>query len=491
MIKKQLWVCVFILSFTKLFAQEYDLNTFKYRFQAYKSLGFDYNSNYNSGYNYYEIGPTQYNSIGKSRSLNFNSYLSYKNFYNTESQIKYKSIDFQIGNYGGIRKESKFYPSYYENYPFVKKISEEDVKSLSNNFELNFSNSIYKYKGKRFLWYSYSDRVQYFNKSVNVSQNSNTGLKDFNYDFFENNLHLGIGVGKGRLEYVSDAVTAWFILEDLKKKNLLENYTNEQLENLAKGVVEARNKRFLPDIRYQYIDQLALLDSTCKANNIITQDNFKNYAILHDNFIFSQAIERLSGKRITHKLILNSSSRITYDSQEEKERYGPDSYFYNLFKNYTNIYLGYFVNFEKYKQLGLKSQLNIWVSFDFTASDKYIFFANDQLKNLKNQISTFDIGARYLFQPNSRTYANFDIGVSNRLELYYDPSIFYYNFGYNNAFYNSLTISHFFSRNLVWTIDSSFRATYDIDKLKHKYSSFASNFDTIYTLNSGLKFYIY
>lgn len=444
--KKHLLIILFSATNFQLSAQEYNLNNFKYRYQQYKSLEFNYNT---SGYGEHYSATNTTPKINLFLNYSFDGYLHYKKFYNTDAKYKNEAYYIRIAS-------SKVYSDYSNidifvnnNAPF-KRIVEN---KKNNDLGLGYKNSTILYHGNQFYTWEYSGNTSISGGNSSIKDSiSKGGTRLYS------NLAAGIGLGKGRLEVVTDAVTAWYMLEDFKKNGIISDYTPEQLENLAKGIVEARNKRFLPDSRYQYIDQITLLDSVCKANHIMTNNSIKYYAALNDNFIWGQSSQRQSGHQLKQMISLNGRYDNNFDIR------------YQQVKPYKEMSFNYIFTFEKYKQLNLKTQKHSSVS---VALSHQTNFDSRPTERIDLQLSH-----EYLYQPNSRTFYNFNISgrYAYNFNKYAIQKIQYYGYQLNPQ----LDFKHFFSRNLAIEASASLTIRQYISKNEYV------NTDSIIRENSFL-----
>lgn len=434
--KKHLLIILFSATFFQLSAQEYNLNNFKYRYQQYKSLEFNYNT---SG----KFSHQNYSNKYTNSNLNFIGTANLANFYNTDSKSKSEQLSLNTSTSNTYQNaivrtfnidENGFSPI---DNPYTDR--KEISNSVRNALSLGYSNSTTKFKGKKFINY-------YVNNSFST-ENVNITYKDSlkqSIHQLRNSLSLGIGAGKGRLEYINDAVTAQFLLEDLKKSGLIASYSDEQVENLAKGIVQARNKRFLPDYRFTYIDQISLVDSVCKANKIVSDNSLKYLSILYDNFMFANSTiqSRQSGKVMSH----NISFSPYYDNMKMTKFLYPN---FNI-TPYYNLNLAYTFYYKNSRQINLKTQRSYSVSYQISNT-----WQKDHQQLLNESIN---ITYNYLFQPNSRTYLTAGCNFST----WYNLSKQNLNYQWTRIFEigTNTTLKYFFSRRLMLTASANWSSTF-------------------------------
>ncbi len=203
-----------------------------------------------------------------------------------------------------------------------------------------------------------------------------------------------------------------FLLQDLKRKAGTGNYSNEQLENIAKGITKIYNTRFI-DFRYRLIDQLTLLDSTLKSNGIEPTNAIKYFTTINDNWLYATRFQRFSGSRWSVNYIMNGGSN--YYLKRYKNSDTSDLVIYNYQNN--NLYNGFGVNYDWSKQMGLKIQNNFSVRFSsgYTFNtqmrrDGLIYVTTSKYKP-DNINANLNLSYGYLYQPNTRTYIQFDLAL--------------------------------------------------------------------------------
>ena len=424
---KKIIVALSLLVTIVLDAQEFDLNKYKYRYQRYQSAQINFNFN---GNNTYRMDRSTYfnprNNTPKSHyntdKNNFN-YSSRIPFYftrtiNTEKLQQVQSLNFStdFGANNEIRNHSK---------------------NISANIEYSIDNRFYKDKNfyeLNLYLYSYTSyntdfvRLSYFN----TDQRSNNSSGNFN---------ISVGKGRGRLEYVTDAVTAMFLLQDLKKKAGIGNYTKEQIAAIAKGITRINTTRFI-DFRYRLIDQLTLLDSTLKETGIVPTKAIQYFTSINDNWLYANRFQRMSGSRWSVNCEANGISNYYHSRSKASDTATLITRYYQT----NNLYNGISLNYAWSKQMGLKVQNSLTASiksgYNFITQQYSYVYDNASVFDEKTKPdyfkTTLNLEYAYLYQPNTRTYLTFVLNG---------------NIAFNNSLYG----------NRVKNIDNS---TYDLLQVK-------------------------
>jgi len=371
--KLLLIICLFFGVFTSSMAQKYDLNTFKFRYQSYKFLNLYFNTSSNKNYNNSSLNSYNYNSSG----ISFQGNAAY--------QRSVSSDKFQI-------LENLNYSTKFSRSSF--KLHNINLDSAQRNF--SFSNYLsYSYSKTKYLknlkFYVFEGGLTFdLNKKRQPYLTKDNGGSQF----------VNLGLGKGRIEDVSDAVTAIFIAKEFLKKNPTTQMDSNKLDNLAKGIVEVRNKRFLDDNRFRYIDQITYLDSVCKEMGIMPINPLVFYNILYDNLIFTPSYVRESGKKFTIKGGLANSN--TFENNYNEEIFTKVS-MYNF--NFSTQHK-FSKQINEYMQKS--HELNLTYSRQF---DSYGILDDYEDSWFTNRIS-FDYNFKFIYQPTTRTVFIIDLPIS-------------------------------------------------------------------------------
>lgn len=425
---KQLLTLVLFICFfsTQISAQNYDLNNFKYRYQIFKSL----NTNYNySGVRQYDSNKFDYDyrkliavsSLERALNgnLNYNSYKSSDTEQSSENLNSYLNLKSSRSNYD--------YTSH-------------QLLSLNNilNSGIDYNKTVTKYYKNKYFWaYNYGLRL-FFSNNKDTKKDTLPTKSLITYRRTDAEINAGIGFGKGRIEDVTSAVNALFLLKDLVKEGIINGFSSEQHENLAKGIVQLLNKRYLGDNRFIYIDQVAMLDSICKANNLGTTNNhLKYFNVLYDNLLYSP-YRRSSGKKLSFSFAAsNTNSWKNIHSMDLLTKEQTHEITPTLTIDYVNV-----------KQINSYFQRSFNIRLGAT---HYRPFSDTLLNGYNNTFiyGNFDI----LFQPNSRTIIQ--AGAFGRIsQLYTKRENNYLSFDVNHY----ISATYFISRKLrlVANVNSHF-----------------------------------
>ena len=150
-----------------------------------------------------------------------------------------------------------------------------------NDATINYKTSFYN-KKNNFLTFNASGN--YTDNSSDINQKNDAGeitLENYNKSN-RWNLRASIGIGKGRIEQVTDARQAVYILDELSKRGkLTKTLSDIEIFNFAQTISKVKNKRFL-DARLHRIDEITTVDSFLVKNNYLTSQDAGYFSTLYD-----------------------------------------------------------------------------------------------------------------------------------------------------------------------------------------------------------------
>lgn len=199
-------------------------------------------------------------------------------------------------------------PSYSSNFnrieaPGIKDRSAVLLGSWNRMDRFFFKKNVFFEIGNDINVNAYSTRLSGENKSVN------SNALDFRDRF-------SIGVGKGRLENVQDAQMAMFIVNDLKKMNLLDqDISAEKMNELARLLTAINNRRVF-DSRIRRIYELTKIDSFFQANRLVKQPSISYFTTVNDNWALAFNPGRQAGT--IYYFRIRPSVKWEYNGGEDK-----------------------------------------------------------------------------------------------------------------------------------------------------------------------------
>lgn len=132
-------------------------------------------------------------------------------------------------------------------------------------------------------------------QQVNSSTDENKTTNNRN-----TSMSFSIGVGTGRIEEVSDARTAVYILEDLHKRGVMKQIlSDEEVSTFAGELTKLANQRSF-DNRIKLMEDITAIDSFLVSHGYVEKGNAAAYyTSLYDNWLYSRTITRNSGSRFS------------------------------------------------------------------------------------------------------------------------------------------------------------------------------------------------
>ncbi|MBN2263996.1 MAG: hypothetical protein JW735_13845 [Prolixibacteraceae bacterium] len=367
-----------IFASTQLTAQvkEFDLST--YQTSDYKRSSLDLN--------------TQLRQGASDKSSLFDKQLDYKERqFSSNGQLKstWDYIDFKrerIINYGSS-------VDLYGSYLHIQKDS--IISAIKKNYSdgrIVFSvNGFYNYEqfyGNRLKnsWYINGD-LNFAGRTDNTTTKNDSIIKksSFQGDPLISS-SIKIGHAHGRMEHVSVASEAIYILDDLEASGLLTRaLTDNDVVKLADKINELKQERFFDERLYR-MKVMEELIGFLKENSLIEAESVKVFNIISDYHFMAGIQTRTSGKRLYYDLSIKDT--YFYYNNESSRTY-----------NYNNVD-GYFnIGFQANKPISLKWQRN--------------FSSNISLSNLPilDAAANYSIG----YYPNTRTYFSANTNVNLNL----------------------------------------------------------------------------
>ena len=383
---KQLICIIFALAtWDIIFAQQKNLlQNFKYRVDNYKAL----NLSIGGGTNIYK--ESNYDKPNKNLGSNIGAAIDILTSKDTRITNGYLNINASV-----IKGKSD---------PF-QSITYQQLGTGANT-NLFFTNKWYK--KKKFI-----ELNTYFFGNTNSLKSKSTGIvnlkvmKNSAYNFF-----TVIGVGRGRLENITDMQNALWLNKSLMEDNNLSRKLNdEELNNLAKSITKGKNTRVL-DVRRRTKYVLKTVDNYLQEKGVVKKTDIDYFNNLNDNLFFANNNERLCGSEFYFRIIptfngSNSNGFINLSS------------FKNIF-NQESTSISANLGYQKFEPQSLIHQNNYGVKFNFTSS-KYSDIDKNLANNIvfvnsENKYNLLQFGPELFFEhaiyPSTRTIFNFRTDIN-------------------------------------------------------------------------------
>ncbi|MGE5394592.1 MAG: hypothetical protein ACM3P1_07585 [Candidatus Saccharibacteria bacterium] len=434
-------LCILVASLTG-YSQEKSFNLNHYKFPDYKRHELELNF---SSWGY--MNKETYNIFNSSGIMEQRDYKSSRNNSSLNFGYQYdnltrKHIDFLTSTLSGDYQ-----------YTMSKDYSEKDVQSNpSLRWSINGFKKYYLTENKFFVE-GLTDLDFSWNKSKRTLTNIPDEIHNQNYQ----SLSVGLGIGVGRIEKVSDLWQAYYILEKLNKQGSFNRPLEEQdVYEFAKLSSRLKNRRFF-DVRLHKIEELKGLDSLLHQQGLIRESDISYFTTLNDYWNFGDFHERQSGveflvqaspnyrraslKTGNDKAVVSQRSSIvsraefTYTKQlnlfwersvgasvsYESLMDSTGNYFYDTpdDKYFTNAYLsyGYYPN----------SRTAIYGSISYQGDNIVILNTQNNTEDSWRNMASFHLSGNYYFSPQLQVAANVNFDYTDKNNSSLDKFNTYYN----------------------------------------------------------------
>jgi len=413
--------------------------------------------------------------------------------------------------------------NFDENDGFL--LAKFDLFKKKSDWEIKTNNSAGFGGGLGYLAQSDNNLSYYFKDNYFINSQLTTEITS-PAKLINSNNNVTFYIGIGRINQVEDARQAIYILDDLKEKELLNNYPDgSKILELAQLFTKLKNDRFLDD-REKKIYQITQIDSFFQANNLVKNANATYFTLLNDNWDNCATPERQSGNRF----MLGAEGSYMHQASESSTTY--IDYNNSSYKGYQNSYTnnyqyGFFIKHQWYYPANLKWQFGNSIKLGYKIFDSnkhqyakgrnYIYdnsdayYVNNYTKHDTTEVTRkayeltdcVELG----YYPNSRTSFTFKTTVNietvkRKKHTYgYDNSFYSYASSYNNNHFKyveefdfldmntKIEISwfYYYSKNLTMYFKTSGSTTTQIIldnayKYNHVYSD-DDDFDGIHELD--------
>jgi len=250
------------------------------------------------------------------------------------------------------------------------------------------------------------------------------------YNNSSSNVGMGLGVGYGRIEPVSDAHKMVFTLLDLKKSGrLLREPSTDEITQISQRLSFLKNERYFDD-REHTIKEVTILDSLLTSMGLTSKGDIGVSTALYDNLAYAYMPQRYSGFLVKVEPIIGYSNTSTKQT-------GQDRFKSNQFTLGANANLTYETPINIYWQRTIKLGTS-YENLDINTKNG----SSDNIKR-NDKVSKVELSAGYGYYPNTRTNLNFMLGgrftyfnsdmivnsqpYKSRVgELFADGSLYYY-----------------------------------------------------------------
>jgi len=458
---KTLSLFLFILFSGASFSQNLPVDISDFRLPNLKRHEAAFGLNFN-GRNMYNQNSAVHDSLENSafsdNSFGLRPDLSYRYFFNSEKRQSYINVqsDWNLSASSSERENEYLYESQNNN-------------SFSN---LSIVNRYY-FKDKFFFETDVYGNFVSSDRSQSKHYMSNDSLSSFRDKDIETGIELPLKVGFGRLERVSDAAHAVYLLDALEKADRARESlsSRESIFELASLAAELKNKRFF-DQRIRRIYELEALDSFLTENEHVSNEDIRYFSNLQDMWLYGGIYSRYSGSRFS----VGISPGYTYNFNRYQNNTDTSSQRISLQSAAISA------EYDYRKPLNMKWQQDFSASASYTLNKEIIINSSDDSTVFVIPAAEFELREGISYYPNTRSRFSADLGA-----IYYqninksdeDEAINSNNdsglnsfFRINGSYYISPQLRLSFGYNMYYTmfkVGSVSRRSYDRHNLQQSY----------------------
>jgi hypothetical protein len=431
------------------------LQNYKYRINKFQALNVEFNNAANKENTYFNLQKPKVNNFNTQLAANYNRL--------TITNNKYTNFNIGVSsNYNTAKSQNEVSNSKTSNFSIAPQFNIQNKWFYKNKFiQFDFGIANGNEYGKQY-------------ESYNAQENKNSGK----VNYIQSN--ATIGVGKGRLENITDMQNALWLHKILKQEQQLNRaLTETELLELAQTVTKANTRRIL-DNRQQRKFILKTIDNYLQSKNVIKKSDIEYFTNLNDVVFFANNLHRLSG--LEKYVRINPS--ITSSKYNREQLNTP----FNKQNNKNDIQSVIVkLGFEKYKPLRLKQQINYGINL-IGVHTKLISSKKDYINSIlqtdtKGTIELNQIGGAYFFEyglyPNTRTIFNLSLSGENGKEYFRNQSSVYHKVAL------ALLADYFINYNTRFNI--AIGENYNYSKFNSNTSNIPNGGNLHFSFNCGLK----
>lgn len=376
---------LFSFSSLTLFSQQDSLlKKFKYRVDRYQAVSFNIGGSGQYGKTNFVSGPSEGNSSGGNFGVN---YL----FLKSTDRILLNISTGLSSSFGFANNKDQSITNKY--------------RSFDGNSYLSIQN---KWFGKKIFTELEGTLSGYLNNNKYIVKTSPQGNEQKNNQY-QYSVAITAGIGKGRLENVTDMQNALWLYKSLQDENKLSrSLSADELNELGRTITKANNTRLL-DTRKRTQYMLETTDSFFQSKGVVVANDIRYFSTLNDILFFAFNNQRLSGTEIFFRL----TPSINKGSKDESNKIFSTN---NETRNLIKVIL-LSAGFTKHIPVNLKHQNNYGVALEanytnWDMSDKYFVSGNPTtITDMNSTLKQAGINAffQHAIYPNTRTNIIFDL----------------------------------------------------------------------------------
>ena len=396
------------------------------------------------------------------KSLDMNFILnSTSNTWDIRSKEDYKDLTFMFFMNNKIFKNSPRLQMKGNNTVQLG-VAWENYRNKDNNKKINDTGLNISYNiNDNFKFYNGSKRFFEIDVKSDLSINNGDQFGYYlNHRIFNGvfwGTTIGLGMGYGRMEDVTDAWTTIRMLKEFSRINRLKRIPEDiDIVSIAETVSKIKNARFF-DSRIKRIERLKAIDKIIQEKDLITNDDISYFTTMSDVFDYSRFLRprRFSGNIIAIDLLphysLIDQENISFSKKENLYGLGIEfrNQYYKPLTIFNQLDFGYLLRLDYSKTLSknikdyssLKIFPTIFVNYSYYITSRTTYYSNFNftlIHTLKsnNSIDTDSFYAMtwannfsYYISPRARFDFNFLMLYNNNKTIYYGNYIQKYEWG--------------------------------------------------------------
>ncbi len=374
---------VLSIAITSLFSQQtLVLKNFKYRINTYRAINYSLNSG--SQLTSTTLPPGNFKNSSASGDAGVN-------YFTTKSTDK-----ILLTATGGLN--ASFYSGKSET-----PMEENTSKSFSLMPRIFVMN---KWFGKKLFTELGADVSTYYRSGKDVDSKYILPAKSKQGDYY---FSINTGIGKGRLENITDMQNALWLYKDMEAEKLLSrSLTDEELNELGKAITKGNNTRVL-DSRRRTQFVLKTVDEYFQQKRLLNKTDINYFVHLNDILFFAFNNPRLSGTekfiRFTPSIVVNNGDVTNNNVVNKKEQ------------RYQTQSLVLSTGIHKYIPVNLTKQFNYGAAIRLSYISKrqtdrsYIsgILSNETKMNSDLKEAALNVFLQHAIYPNTRTAISFNL----------------------------------------------------------------------------------
>jgi len=263
--------------------------------------------------NKYKLTDYKYNTLSTSLNTSNLSGFGNSNYANNSNSSKRNTNSFQSSSGGSIGYTSTNHNRKYDGnqsvgFGFSGSFTHNDSNDLSESPLVTYKNTANSSNSASTIWLNFKTNNRFYlsndyyfginfqtysspHHSYLKAEQNNNGILQNNsviVNSFSSNNEASFYFGKGRIENVTDARLAIYILDDLSKQGRLSKTpSQEEVFAFADFITKTLNKRVI-DSRIKRIQEFVAVDSFLVSNGLSNKTDGLYFGLINDNWNYGR-----------------------------------------------------------------------------------------------------------------------------------------------------------------------------------------------------------